>query len=340
MVQDGQKAHIIASPGYKLETDQWSHLALVLDVPSKAISTFVNGELVGKIENVDLELSRFFTHENHLYLGRSIKQGAPFLDAMIHDFRIYRVPLGEQQIARIRYNALRGGNGGRPREQAQDNLPQFGEDTPQLYHEFLTGVPDITVETTVGNLPRLPRYVQGTYDQGKKGPLVRVLWPAPTDNSSVLRPGEHVITGRVSGTDFQPEARVLVKPMAPKQDPERNLEAFALDQVSLDTDRHGHKTKFTENRDKFINILAGTNTDSFLYMFRNAFGQPRPAGAVPLGVWDTQETRLRGHATGHYLTAIAQAYASSGHDKDLQANFAQKMDHMVEVLYGLSQLSG
>src|SRR5690606_16645040 len=116
--------------------------------------------------------------------------------------------------------------------------------------------------------------------------------------------------------------------------------AFALDQVSLDTDRHGHKTKFTENRDKFINTLAGTNTDSFLYMFRNAFGQPQPEVAVPLGVCDSQETKLRGHATGHYLTAIAQAYASSGHDKDLQANFAQKMDHMVEVLYGLSQLSG
>lgn len=340
LIQDGQKVHIVASPGYKLEIDQWVHLGVVLDAPSKTISTFVNGELVGRAAEVDLDLSRFFTHENKLYLGRPINSGAPFLDAELRDFRIYRVPLGEQQIARIRYNALRGDQGGGRRERPEDNLPQFGEDQPQLYHEFLTGVPDIRVETTVGDLPRLPRYLKGTYAQGKQGPLVRVLWPAPTDNASVLRPGEHVVTGRVAGTDFRPKAHVHVKKGAPQEGPDRNLEAFALDQVSLDPDRHGQPTKFMENRDKFINTLAGTNTDSFLYMFRNAFGQPQPEGAVPLGVWDSQETKLRGHATGHYLTAIAQAYASCGHDKALRANFAQKMDYMVEVLYGLSQLSG
>ncbi len=43
---------------------------------------------------------------------------------------------------------------------------------------------------------------------------------------------------------------------------------------------------------------------------------------------------------GHYLMALAQAYAGSAYDKDLQANFAQKMDYMVNVLYELAQLSG
>lgn len=340
VIKEGKLAQLIASPGYKLETDQWVHLALVLDIPSKSITTYVNGEPVGKTENVDLELSQIFTHENNLYLGRSINSGAPFLDAKIRDFRIYRIPLGEQEIARIRYNALRGDNGGGRRESPQDNLPRFGEDTPQLYHGLLTGVSDIRVETVVGNLPRLPRFVKGTYVQGKQGPLVRVLWPAPMDNATVLEPGEYEITGRVVGTDFRPKAKVSVKAAPPAPGPERNLEAFALSQVSLDPDRHGQQTKFIENRDKFINTLAGTSTDSFLYMFRNAFGQPQPEGARPLGVWDSQETKLRGHATGHYLTAIAQAYASSGHNRELQANFAQKMEYMVEVLYELSQMSG
>src|SRR5690606_7582940 len=72
----------------------------------------------------------------------------------------------------------------------------------------------------------------------------------------------------------------------------------------------------------------------------NAFGQQQPVGAEPLGVWDSQETKLRGHATGHYLTALAQAYASTGYDKALQDNFAQKMEYMVDVLYELSQMSG
>src|SRR5690606_11317893 len=60
----------------------------------------------------------------------------------------------------------------------------------------------------------------------------------------------------------------------------------------------------------------------------------------PLGVWDSQDTKLRGHATGHYLTAIAQACASTGYDKTLQAKFAQKMECMVNTLYTLSHVSG
>ncbi len=75
-------------------------------------------------------------------------------------------------------------------------------------------------------------------------------------------------------------------------------------------------------------------------MFRHAFGQKQPDGAKPLGVWDSQDTKLRGHATGHYLSAIAQAYAGTGYDKVLQANFSEKMEYMVNTLYELSQLSG
>ncbi|MDE3254275.1 MAG: glycoside hydrolase family 127 protein, partial [Bacteroidota bacterium] len=43
---------------------------------------------------------------------------------------------------------------------------------------------------------------------------------------------------------------------------------------------------------------------------------------------------------GHYLSAIAQAYASTGYDKALQANFAEKMGYMVNTLYDLAHLSG
>jgi hypothetical protein len=92
--------------------------------------------------------------------------------------------------------------------------------------------------------------------------------------------------------------------------PTRALDVFNLDQVVLNTDHDHHKTKFIENRDKFLDGLAVTNPDNFLFMFRNAFGQEQPEGAEPLRGWDSQETKLRGHATGHYLSAIAQAYAS------------------------------
>jgi DUF1680 family protein len=209
-----------------------------------------------------------------------------------------------------------------------------------LYNQFLTGVPDIQVETVVGDLPRLPRNVKGVYSNNFRGPDVRVLWPAPQDNSQVIKPGTYTITGRVAGTAIQPKAIVTVKEAAVRATPGRTLETFNLDQVTLNADLHNHDTKFIENRDKFMTGLANTNPDNFLYMFRNAFGQEQPEGAKPLGGWDSQQTKLRGHATGHYLSAIAQAYASAGYDASLQANFAEKMEYMVNTLYALSQMSG
>ncbi len=86
------------------------------------------------------------------------------------------------------------------------SLQVFPETTPQLYNELLTGVPDIQVETVVGHLPRLPSYLAGVYKNNIEGPDVRVLWPAPADNSQVLTPGTYTIAGRVAGTDVLPKS--------------------------------------------------------------------------------------------------------------------------------------
>jgi len=226
------------------------------------------------------------------------------------------------------------------RNETDRNLPEFPDSTHRLYNEFLKSVPDISVETIVGNLPRLPRYLKGIYANNFAGPEVRVIWPAPENNSQVLTAGTYTISGRVAGTDIHPKAVVTVKETENNHAPHRTLEVFDLDQVTLNPDIQGQKTKFIENRDKFITGLANTNPDNFLYMFRNAFGQKQPEGAEPLGGWDSQQTKLRGHATGHYLSALAQAYAGTGYDERLQADFAGKMEYMVNVLYELSQLSG
>ena len=325
--------------------NKWSHLAVVIDIPAKTMSTYLNGVLAVEVKDVALELSQLFDFEtdknNQLYIGKSISGEKAFLNAKLSDFRIYRIPLTARQIARIYFTGLRGGNpqAGR-RGQVEQSLPVFPANTPQLYNAFLLNVPDTQVETAVGHLPRLPRYVKGVYSNGVAGPDVRVIWPAAENNSQVLAAGTYTITGKVAGTSLQPKAVVTVTAEDEHHAPHRTLEAFGLDQVTLDADIHDHKTKFIENRDKFFTGLIATNPDNFLYMFRNAFGQTQPEGAKPLGGWDSQQTKLRGHATGHYLTAIAQAYASTGYDAELQAKFAGKMEYMVNTLYDLSQMSG
>ncbi|TDE11258.1 beta-L-arabinofuranosidase domain-containing protein [Dyadobacter psychrotolerans] len=328
-----------------IELNKWVHLAIVIDVPSKSMITYVDGKPAGDPKEISLELTDVFgqqSREKLLYIGKSIVAGNPNLNALIHDFRIYRVPLSGRQVAGIYRNAQRGVNEGSVNTTAgrEDLLPQFSPTEAQLYNTYLEKVSDVKVETETGNLPRLPSYVEGTYKNSKTGPKVRVVWPAATDNTAVMKPGQYTITGRVAGTAFQPKAFITIKDSKKSAKPVLKLEAFALKQVALKTDHDGHETKFTENRDKFINTLAKTDPNSFLYMFRNAFGQKQPEGAKPLGVWDSRDTKLRGHGTGHYLTAIAQAYAGTGYDKALQANFAGKMDYMVNTLYDLSQLSG
>ncbi|MBS1664711.1 MAG: glycoside hydrolase family 127 protein, partial [Bacteroidetes bacterium] len=353
--QEGFQASITTGKGVLapvIETNKWVHLVIVIDIPSKSMTTYVDSKSVGETKDIPKELTEVFGqqgNEKQLYIGKSLTAGDPNLNALIHDFRIYRIPLTGRQVAGIYFNAQRGRGvnegvvnttGGNRR--AEEPLPQFPANEAQLYNTYLTQVSDVQVETEVGNLPRIPSYVQGTYKSELKGPhpKVRVLWPAATDNSAVQSPGKYTITGRVAGTDFQPKAFITVKAAAKSATPTLKLAAFDLDKVTLKSDILGHETQFIENRDKFVNTLAKTDPNSFLYMFRHAFGQKQPEGAKPLGVWDSRDTKLRGHATGHYLSAIAQAYAGSGYDKTLQANFAGKMEYMVNTLYNLSQLSG
>ncbi len=323
--KQGYQAGIVTEAGDKYQTDPsaieantWNHLAVVINVPSKSISTYVNGKLVSETKNVELDLEHVFDNDsstkNMLYIGKSLLSDNAYLHAKLHDFRIYRIPLSEKQIARIHHNALNGEETVvNETKDVADDLPMFSKTSPQLYNEYVSSVANVEIETVVGYLPRLPRYVKGIYRNGMEGPDVRVLWPAPKDNSNVRTAGQYIITGSIAGTDLKPKAVITVKEIKENATPTRKLEVFNLDEVSLNPDLHGHNTKFIENRDKFITTLAKTNPDDFLYMFRNAFGQEQPQGAEPLGVWDTQETKLRGHATGHYLTAIAQAYASTGY---------------------------
>lgn len=341
-VVSGSDKYTASSPA--IDVNRWNHLAVVVNVSSKTLSAYVNGRLVSEVRNVNIELEDLFdlsSGNNRLYVGKSRTAGNSNLNARLHDFRIYRIALSGQQVARIHANAL---NLDQPvvrtRSEQDRSLPRFPESTPQLYTAYLASVPDIQVETALGHLPRLPRFVPGVYQGNVEGPAVRVIWPSPTDNSQVLNAGTYTVTGRVAGTDIRPVAVVMVREDKKIAAPDRTLEGFNLGQVVLNTDIHNHETKFIENRDKFISVLAGTNPDSFLYMFRNAFGQEQPEGAVPLGVWDSQLTKLRGHATGHYLTAIAQAYLGSSYDPSLQAIFTDKMEYLVNTLYELSQKSG
>jgi uncharacterized protein len=329
-----------------MATNQWVHLAVVLDASRRTLSTYLDGVRVGQATNVTLDLEQVLDQNaatnNLLYIGKSQYDTDSDLNALLHDFRIYSIALTDQQVATIRNNALSGEPAGAPGKESsgEGKLPGSTEASSRSAAFVLVNVPDITAETTVGVLPRLPRTIPGVYTNSAKGPEVLVIWPSPKDNHEVLETGTYILTGTVAGTKFEPKVTVTVKAAAAVPGPSRKLEAFPLGQVLLDQDEEHHDTQFIKNRDKFIRTLAETNPDRFLFNFRDAFGEKQPDGVQPLGSWDSETTRLRGHASGHYLSAIAQAYASTTYDANLHSNFLQKMNYMIDTLYVLSQKSG
>ncbi len=331
----------------RIKTNRWVHLAVVLDAAKQTLSTYADGVRVGHATNVTLNLEKVLDRgnaaANHLYIGKSQGKTDSTINAKIHDFRIYSIALTDRQVAVIKKNALSG------KDVVESGDKSQGESTPAKATVIasmpvvlgLVKVPDVAVETVVGHLPRLPYTIAGVYRDGVKGPKVRVIWPSPKDNSQVLQAGTYTVTGTLPGTDFLPKATVTVK-AAPGAEsaPRRTSVAFPLGQVLLNPDEKQRATALIKNRDKFILTLAKTDPDRFLYNFRDAFGQKQPEGVQPLGGWDSQTTRLRGHASGHYLSAIAQSYASTTYDAELRANFLQKMNYLIETLYDLSQKSG
>ncbi|SDD74440.1 beta-L-arabinofuranosidase domain-containing protein [Glycomyces harbinensis] len=104
---------------------------------------------------------------------------------------------------------------------------------------------------------------------------------------------------------------------------------FGLDQVALDD------SIFTAKRDRMLAYARGyeadrgelAGPDRMLYNFRAAAGLPNPDGAEPPGSWDNETGYLRGHYSGHFLSMLAQAWASTG-----KRVYKRKLDHLVKGL--------
>ncbi|HLZ44654.1 MAG TPA: beta-L-arabinofuranosidase domain-containing protein, partial [Gemmatimonadales bacterium] len=80
-------------------------------------------------------------------------------------------------------------------------------------------------------------------------------------------------------------------------------------------------------------FLLAQNEDRLLHTFRVTAGIP--STAEPLGGWEAPENELRGHYTGHYLSALAKMSSTLG-DADLKA----RGDRMVAALAACQQKLG
>ncbi|GIE90050.1 beta-L-arabinofuranosidase domain-containing protein [Actinoplanes regularis] len=82
---------------------------------------------------------------------------------------------------------------------------------------------------------------------------------------------------------------------------------------------------FADNAGRTQTYLRFLDSDRLLHMFRVTAGLA--SSATPCGGWESPTTELRGHSIGHVLSALAQAYASTG-----DTAFKTKGDYLVTQL--------
>src|SRR5437764_6634050 len=76
--------------------------------------------------------------------------------------------------------------------------------------------------------------------------------------------------------------------------------------------------------------LLSVDSDRLLHMFRVTAGLP--SSARPLGGWEAPDIELRGHSLGHFLSACALMYSSTGDER-----FKTKADAIVSELAKIQQ---
>lgn len=112
--------------------------------------------------------------------------------------------------------------------------------------------------------------------------------------------------GRLTGTSVPVRLFLAVgeREDVPRQTPPAALQDFRHASVRL-----GSGTVFHQTQENMRDYLKQTDPDSLLYVFRQAAGLP-VRSARPLDGWDAPDSLLRGHTTGHFLSALALCFHS------------------------------
>lgn len=190
-----------------------------------------------------------------------------------------------------------------------------GMTTAATVYRTISKVEAISVDCPVGTAPRLPNLVWVTYSDGYSE-YRQVRWAnapladeqAEADAQKHPAGSQYEIGGFVIGdetTDNGYPVKAQIKVVAEGyQTPEKEVaHTFSLADVSIDGDN-----RLTHNRDEALREICSWDVTQQLYNYRDTYGLSTEGYAKSDG-WDSPDTKLKGHGSGHYMSAIAQAYA-------------------------------
>lgn len=190
-----------------------------------------------------------------------------------------------------------------------------GMTTAAMVYRTISKVEAISVDCPEGTAPRLPNLVWVTYSDGYSE-YRQVRWAnapladeqAEADAQKHPAGSQYEIGGFVIGdetTDNGYPVKAQIKVVAEGyQTPEKEVaHTFLLADVSIDGDN-----RLTHNRDEALREICSWDVTQQLYNYRDTYGLSTE-GYTKSDGWDSPDTKLKGHGSGHYMSAIAQAYA-------------------------------
>ena len=196
-------------------------------------------------------------------------------------------------------------------------------------------VSEVLVDAPEGTVPVLPYQVWVQYAD-RSGEWRQVKWSnslRETEEEEAKLPAgaAYTVRGYVLGDNttengFPVEARVTVvaeKGAVPAQEPVAR--PLPLGRVRLIGDN-----RLTANRDLDVQNLLSLDITQMLYNYRDTYGLPTEGYTEAAG-WDSPTTKLKGHGSGHYMSALAFAYAGTD-DPALRGALKDRIRRMVDEL--------
>lgn len=209
--------------------------------------------------------------------------------------------------------------------------------TAATVYRTISKVEAISVDCPVGTVPRLPNLVWVTYSDGYSE-YRQVRWAnapladeqAEADAQKHPAGSQYEIGGFVIGdetTDNGYPVKAQIKVVAEGyQTPGKEVaHTFSLADVSIDGDN-----RLTHNRDEALREICSWDVTQQLYNYRDTYGLSTE-GYTKSDGWDSPDTKLKGHGSGHYMSAIAQAYAVATNPEQ-KAILRQNITRMVNEL--------
>lgn len=190
-----------------------------------------------------------------------------------------------------------------------------GMTTAATVYRTISKVEAISVDCPEGTAPRLPNLVWVTYSDGyseyrqvrwANAPLADEQAEADAQKhpaGSQYEIGGFVIGDETTDNGYPVKAQIKVVAEGYKTPEKEVAHTFSLADVSIDGDN-----RLTHNRDEALREICSWDVTQQLYNYRDTYGLSTE-GYTKSDGWDSPDTKLKGHGSGHYMSAIAQAYA-------------------------------